>query len=73
MELREIAPLQRQCLTMTEVSALTGVPVNTLRYWRHMSDGPKSFKLGRRVVYDVSDVHDWLNAQRAAGEPKGAA
>lgn len=42
---------------------MTGVPENTLRYWRHVGSGPKSAKLGRRIVYREADVHDWINAQ----------
>lgn len=29
-----------------EVSDMTGVPVGTLRYWRHSNIGPASFTLG---------------------------
>lgn len=35
----------------------------TLRYWRHIGYGPKSAKLGRRVVYRESDVEAWVDAQ----------
>jgi len=49
------------------VSEWTGIPEETLRYYRHLGDrGPASFKLGRRVVYDRSDVERWINDQRAA-------
>lgn len=66
--------MQRTILTMAEVSTRTGVPLDTLRYWRHVGEGgPKSWKLGRRVVYDEADVEAWLDAQRGAEEPKGAA
>jgi hypothetical protein len=37
-------------------------PVATLRYWRHMRIGPKSAKLGGRVVYRPADVAAWVNA-----------
>jgi predicted DNA-binding transcriptional regulator AlpA len=33
----------------------------TLRYWRCLGDsGPKSFKLGRRVLYHRADVERWI-------------
>ncbi|MFW7415782.1 helix-turn-helix transcriptional regulator [Demequina sp. SO4-18] len=50
---------------MTWVSERTGVPINTLRYWRHLGQGPQSFRLGRRVVYAVSDVEAWIEAARS--------
>lgn len=48
------------------VSAYTGVPESTLRYWRHTGEGPISFKLGRRVLYRKADVDAWLAVQYAA-------
>lgn len=52
---------------MEWVSARTGIPINTLRYYRQNGTGPKCFKLGRRVVYDVADVEAWINEARSAG------
>lgn len=50
-------------LRVDQVSAMTGVPENTLRYWRHVGTGPRSAKLGRRIVYREADVTDWINEQ----------
>lgn len=36
--------------------------VATLRYYRQMGTGPKSGKLGRRVVYRKSDLDMWIEA-----------
>jgi predicted DNA-binding transcriptional regulator AlpA len=49
-----------------QVSELTGVPVGTLRYWRHANLGPASFTLGRRVVYRRNEVERWIAEQEAA-------
>ena len=38
-------------LTIAEAASLVRAPVATLRYWRHLGTGPRSFRLGRRVVY----------------------
>lgn len=57
-----------QLLTTKEVVELTGIPENTIRFWRYMADGrgPKSFTLGRRTVrYRKSDVLQWLEDQYA--------
>jgi DNA-binding transcriptional MerR regulator len=59
---------QRRVMTMAEVAALTRTPENTLRYWRHLGNvGPRSYKIGRRVVYDYVDVIAWLDEQRSRG------
>lgn len=65
----------RTILRLDEVSARTGVSLETLRYWRKLGEGgPRTFKLGRRVVVDEADLEAWVNSQRdAAQEPQGAA
>ena len=52
-------------LTLAEVAAVTRTPVATLRYFRHLGVGPRSFKLGRRVVYREDDVVAWIESQLA--------
>ena len=64
---------RERLLRVEQVAEWTGVSANTLRYWRHLSTnpnaeervqvGPKSAKLGRRIVYRESDVQSWLDAQ----------
>jgi len=53
-------------LTTDEVAAITRAPASTVRYWRHMGAGPKSFRLGRRVLYRRAEVTRWLLNQEAA-------
>lgn len=53
-------------LTTADLATILRVPAETVRYWRHADKGPKSFKIGRRVLYAESDVNDWINEQRAA-------
>ncbi|EFV91667.1 hypothetical protein ES5_09862 [Dietzia cinnamea P4] len=60
-------------ITPAQLSEETGIPVGTLRYWRHAGTGPESFKLGRRVVYRRSAVDAWINAQELATTRGGAA
>lgn len=50
-------------LRLPEVAELTGIPESTLRFYRHEGRGPKSAKLGRRVVYRETDVLAWIDAQ----------
>ena len=55
---------QPELLTITEAAELLRAPVATLRYWRHCNTGPRSFRLGRRVLYRRSDLHDWIQDQQ---------
>lgn len=51
-------------LTLAEVSEKTRVPEATLRWFRHKkAGGPRSFKVGRRVMYREEDVNAWLEEQ----------
>ena len=52
-------------LTVPEVSQRLHKAPATLRWWRHEKRGPKSFKLGRTIVYREADVEAWLDAQYA--------
>jgi excisionase family DNA binding protein len=52
-----------ELLTITEAAELLRAPVATLRYWRHLGTGPRSFRLGRRVLYRTEDVRTWIDAQ----------
>ena len=55
---------QDRLLTISEVADLLRKPVATLRWWRHVGTGPRSFKVGRGVRYRASDVHGWVDQQR---------
>lgn len=52
-----------EIMTQDEVAELLRTPVNTLRYWRKVTKGPRSFKIGTRVAYRRADVDAWLEAQ----------
>ncbi|KRB73049.1 hypothetical protein ASE01_19940 [Nocardioides sp. Root190] len=54
-----------ELLRMNEVSERTGVPLETLRYWRKQGRGPKAARIGRRVVYRAADVETWIDQQFA--------
>jgi predicted DNA-binding transcriptional regulator AlpA len=53
-------------LNTEEVAAFIPAPINTVRYWRHIGQGPRSYKIGRRVMYDRADVEAWLAEQKSA-------
>lgn len=47
-------------MTLNEVAEMTRIPVNTLRSYRTNRKGPKTFKLGKHVVAQRSDVETWI-------------
>ncbi|MBB3749867.1 putative DNA-binding transcriptional regulator AlpA [Mycolicibacterium sp. BK634] len=50
-----------EILTLLEVAEMTRTNPATLRYWRSVGGcGPRSFKLGRRVLYRRADVEQWI-------------
>jgi predicted DNA-binding transcriptional regulator AlpA len=50
-------------LTITEAAAIVRRPVATLRYRRRLGTGPRSFRLGRRVVYKAAALQEWIDSQ----------
>ncbi len=57
----------QELLTIDEVAAVVRTPIATLRYWRHLGTGPRSFRVGRHVVYLRGDVEAWINHQHDLG------
>ena len=66
-------PAGDELLTISEVAAIVRAPIATMRYWRHLGTGPRSFRLGRRVVYRVGDLRAWIDAQADASDAGAAA
>jgi excisionase family DNA binding protein len=55
----------REKLTsLTDVSEMLGIPVQTLYRWRYKGDGPAGYRVGRHVRYRKEAVEAWLE-QRA--------
>ncbi len=52
-------------LRVEDVTEMTGIAPGTLALWRHKGTGPRSAKLGKRVVYRESDVAAWIDEQFA--------
>lgn len=57
-------------MTTPEVAQMVRTSPETVRYWRHVGRGPRSFRVGRRVLYARSDVQEWVDRLR---ESEGAA
>lgn len=53
-------------LTTSEVAEMLRASEATVRYWRYTNTGPRSAKVGRRVIYRRADVEQWLEDQFSA-------
>lgn len=60
-------------LTLAEVAAMLRTPAATLRYWRHLGTGPRSFRVGRGVRYWQHDVLAWLQDQEQNEQSRSTA
>lgn len=62
-----------QHLTLAEAAKACGVSRRTLYAWRSQGIGPRSFKIGERLIaYRVSDIEAYL-ANRLAATSRGSA
>jgi excisionase family DNA binding protein len=50
-------------MTITDLSEMLGVPVDTLYGWRHRGEGPAGYRIGRHVRYRRATVEAWLNTR----------
>ncbi len=60
-------------MTLSEAAERLHMPPATLRYWRQQATGPRSFKVGRRIMYREADVEAWLQQQYDAADGHPAA
>lgn len=51
-------------MTTAEVAELLRTAPETVRFWRWQGTGPRSFKVGRRVLYARTDVEAFIEAAR---------
>lgn len=63
-----------EILYLPEASVFVRKSVGTLRYYRHLGIGPRSFRHGRNVAYWKTDLILWLaeEADQPAGRSDGA-
>jgi hypothetical protein len=49
-------------MTGPELAAIFRTSPETVRYWRHIGYGPKGKKVGRHVLYEVTEVNSWITS-----------
>ncbi len=58
-----------EILYLKEAAAFVRKPEGTMRYYRHLGIGPRSFRHGRNVAYWKTDLILWLAEESA--RPQG--
>ena len=51
----------------TAAAAMLGLSRGTLANWRAEGRGPRYIKSGKQILYRVSDLEAWLDAQPTVG------
>jgi len=61
------AASQEPLVMASKVSSfLGGLSASTLKDWRVRGTGPKYYKVGKHVMYRISEVSAWLEAECAS-------
>ena len=55
--------------TPQELAAYLDVPVSTLYDWRWRGEGPRGFRVGKRIRYRRSDVEQWIHQRLQESDP----
>jgi hypothetical protein len=61
-----IETLWTDCYFQRKSQSVYAGPKTTLAFWRTRNIGPKSARVGGRVLYRESDVEAWITEQFAA-------
>jgi excisionase family DNA binding protein len=54
-------------MTLNEVADALHVSAETVRHWRKNGRGPRSLKIGRRVMFTREDVEAFIDQARRNG------
>lgn len=64
MPLPLLSPDLPPLLDIRELSEYLGVPVSTIYDWRSRGVGPRAYRFGKHLKFAVTDVTEWIEAQR---------
>jgi predicted DNA-binding transcriptional regulator AlpA len=61
---------ESKLLGLRDTAERLNVPEQTLRYWRHLGEGPQGVRFGRRVMFRVEDIDRWVAEKFDAAEKR---
>lgn len=64
--------MTRELKNTADVAEYLGTTPSVLAQWRHRGIGPRFIKVGRKVMYDMADLNEWLTAQTFQGTAEAA-
>jgi predicted DNA-binding transcriptional regulator AlpA len=59
---------QQRYATDTDIARIYSISVKTLRKWRLFGRGPRYYRLGRAVRYDISEVDQYIRTTGGGGQ-----
>lgn len=62
----------REYLNIDEAATFIGVSRQTLDKWRMEASGPAVHRVGRRVLYSISDLREFMGKMRCESLPQRA-
>lgn len=54
---------KRELIDTPPAAAYLGVSPHTMENWRYLGQGPRYFRIGSLIKYDVADLDAWLDEQ----------
>lgn len=58
----------KHLISTRDAADYVGLSEQTLANWRYLNRGPRWFKVGGRVKYDVADLDAWIEAGAVDGD-----
>jgi excisionase family DNA binding protein len=56
-------------LSVQDLAEYLGVLATTLYQWRYRREGPRGFRVGRHIRYQLTDVTEWVERQIENANP----
>jgi predicted DNA-binding transcriptional regulator AlpA len=56
----------RRYLNAQRLASILGVSVRTLSRWNAAGTGPRRIKVGRKVLFDLLKLPDWLTSRQTS-------
>lgn len=69
---RKPVPPPEGSLWIKEAASYLGVAVRTLYSWRYADHGPKSYDIGRKVAYQITELDSYLTERQNPKPPEPA-
>jgi len=61
--------MPKNLINEKEAAPILGMTLSCLRNWRHLNKGPGYYKVGRRVLYDVKELEEFLEYSKVKTNP----